>query len=293
MLKVRVPIAIALIAGLVGILLADYGTRWKVGCHLLFMVVITMSLLEVYGLMASKRGFRPVKSIGVLAALALCVGEWISYLPEIRNLAVSFWSINGIILGLTVFLLIAYHARPDRRDGALESIATTLFGLIYIWFLGSYLTKIVMLESVTFADRDIGIPCLLLTIMVAKFADVGAFIFGSACGKTKLAPSISPNKTVEGAFFGLITSIFVASLLQSQFRIPFLDWTETAIFGILIGTVGQLGDLAESLLKRICDAKDSSSLLPGFGGVLDVIDSLLAAAPVAYVLFLLFSRTVP
>lgn len=290
MLRLRVPIASALILGLLAILTLDYGSRWKVGCHLLFMAVVALGLLELYRLIESNSDIRPVKSAGLLSALALCAGEWLSYHPAIRGLAVPFWSINGMVLVVTIFLLLAYHARPETWDGALNNIAATLFGILYIWFLGSYLTKIVMLEFVHLASWDLGIPCLLMTIMVAKFSDVGAYLIGRTFGRTKLCPNISPNKTVEGAFGGVLTSLFVAALLQWQLRVPFLDWTETMIFGIAVGLAAELGDLGESLLKRFCRAKDSASLLPGFGGVLDVVDSLLLAAPVSYVLLLLFSR---
>jgi phosphatidate cytidylyltransferase len=291
MLKVRLPIAIALIAGLLAILRLDYESQWRVGCHLLFMAVVVLCLLEVYGLIESDGRTRPVKSIGVLAALALCVGEWLSYHPALRGQAVSVWSINGIVLSVTVLLLLGYHSRPETWDGAVGSVSATLFGILYVWFLGSYLTKIVMLEFVQVAGRDLGIPCLFLTLMVAKFSDTGAYFFGKTLGRTKLCPSISPNKTVEGAFGGVLTSLGVACLLQWQMRIPFLDWSEVTIFGLVVGIAAELGDLAESLLKRFCRAKDSSSILPGLGGVLDVFDSLLAAGPASYVLLLLFSRT--
>lgn len=290
MLRIRVPIAIAMLAGLFGILYADFGSRWKVGCHLLFMVISVLAILEFYKLISATGQYKPVRHIGVFACIALTLGEWATYQKDLWGQSITFWSINGIIIGLTIFLLLAYHARPEAFKDAPGNIMATLFGIMYIWFLGSYLTRIAMLENKHFASEDVGIKCLLLTVVVAKFADVGAYLIGRMIGRTKLSPNISPNKTVEGALAGLLTSIAMAALLQTQLQIPFLNWTEVTIFGLVIGFTGELGDLAESLLKRMCDAKDSASLLPGFGGVLDVIDSLLAAAPVSYVLLLLFSR---
>lgn len=294
MLRVRVPIAVAMIAGLLGLLWLDYGTRWKIGCHLAFMAVMVLGLYETYRLVEFHGLFKPVKSIGIAGGLALCLGDWLSYLPGLSGFSVGFWGVNGLVLSLILFLLLAYHSPQEMRPHALGSIATTLFGLLYVWFLGSYLMKIAMLEHVKAADvcRDIGISCLLLTILVAKCADIGAFLVGRKIGRHKLAPTISPNKTIEGAAAGLAASVLAACVLQSLLEIPFLDWTETIIFGIVISCLGQLGDLAESLLKRFCEAKDSGQLVPGFGGVLDVIDSLLSTAPAGYFLFLLFGQSI-
>ncbi|MBI2195092.1 MAG: phosphatidate cytidylyltransferase [Planctomycetes bacterium] len=292
MLRIRFPIATALIAGLLALLWLDYGTRWKVGCHLAFLGILVLGLREFYQLIHAHGSFKPVQTIGIAGGVALCAGEWISYLPALRDFTIGFWGINGLILSLILFLLIAYHAPPELRPDALGNIATTLFGLLYVWFLGSYLTKIAMLEYVKAADasRDIGLSCLLLTILTAKFADIGAFLIGRQFGRHKLAPTISPNKTVEGAFGGILMSVLVALPLQVGLQIPFLDWKEILIFAIVISCLGQLGDLAESLLKRLCEAKDSGHVIPGFGGILDVIDSLLSAAPAAYFLLLLFSE---
>ena len=292
MLRVRVPIAIALIAGFLAILWLDYGSYWKIGCHFLFLLIVVLGLSEAYHLIETGSAFQPIKSIGIVGVLALILGEWLSYHPAIRGLAVGIWSINGILLGLIIFLLLAYHSSPEKYADALGNIATTLFGLMYVWFLGSYLLKIAMLQNPKFADQDIGIPCLLLTIMTAKFADIGAYLFGRVFGKRKLAPQISPNKSVEGAIGGLLMSVLVCCLIQHFLRIPFLSWFETILFGIIIGCLGQLGDLAESLFKRICTVKDSGTILPGFGGTLDVIDSLLTAGPASYVLLHLFAETI-
>jgi len=124
-----------------------------------------------------------------------------------------------------------------------------------------------------------------------KFTDIGAFFGGKALGRRKLIPWLSPGKTWEGLFFGLLTAAAVGAAMSPAIgpRTGYiLPWWKGAIFGAILGGIGQLGDLLESLMKRDAEVKDSGSLVPGFGGVLDIIDSPLLAAPFAYLLFSLF-----
>ncbi len=137
-----------------------------------------------------------------------------------------------------------------------------------------------------------GVLMLLATITVVKFGDIGAYTVGRLIGRHKLAPHLSPGKTIEGAIGGLAASAFGAWLVLAWiwpravgFKPIHVDVDEWLSFGILVGLAGMMGDLAESLLKRDAAMKDSSRWLPGFGGVLDIVDSLLFAAPVAYFFF--------
>jgi len=130
-----------------------------------------------------------------------------------------------------------------------------------------------------------------MVLLCVKFTDIGAYFGGRALGRHKLIPWLSPGKTWEGLFFGLLTAAAVGALLARWMDLRRgyeLPWWKGAIFGGVIGGIGQLGDLLESLMKRDAEVKDSGSLIPGFGGVLDVIDSPLLAAPFAYLLFSLF-----
>ena len=124
---------------------------------------------------------------------------------------------------------------------------------------------------------------IVMILLVVKFTDIGAYFGGRAFGKHKLIPWLSPGKTWEGLFFGLLTAGLVGAIC-ARWTLELL-WHRGLIFGIIIGGVGQLGDLLESLMKRDAEVKDSGQLIPGFGGILDVIDSPLLAAPVAYLLF--------
>jgi len=117
---------------------------------------------------------------------------------------------------------------------------------------------------------------------VSKFGDIGGYLLGRKYGKHKLSKVISPNKTVEGACFAILFSVLIAVIfnLIPQTKVISLPWS--ILFGLIVGFSAMLGDLAESLLKRDANVKDSSQLVPAFGGVLDIIDCLLVSMPVAY-----------
>jgi phosphatidate cytidylyltransferase len=130
-----------------------------------------------------------------------------------------------------------------------------------------------------------------MILLCVKFTDIGAYFGGRALGRRKLIPWLSPGKTWEGLFFGLLTAAAVGAVCAvwiDERRGYSMYWWKGAIFGAVIGGIGQAGDLLESLMKRDAEVKDSGSLIPGFGGVLDVIDSPLLAAPFAYLLFSIF-----
>ena len=131
-----------------------------------------------------------------------------------------------------------------------------------------------------------GLVPLAALVATAKGTDIGAYTFGRLVGRHKLWPVLSPNKTVEGGLGGLVFavggSLTVAAIARYLLHAPYFGWAAAVGFGLAVGMAAQLGDLMESMIKRDCESKDASSAVPGFGGVLDVLDSLLFAAPVAY-----------
>lgn len=135
-----------------------------------------------------------------------------------------------------------------------------------------------------------GLVALAAHIAAAKCGDTGAYFGGRAFGRHKLCPWLSPNKTVEGAVAGLIASVVgtlavVAIGAKLSNGPPAMSWLAAGVFGLTVGALAMLGDLVESLVKRDCQQKDASDLVPGFGGVLDVMDSLLFSAPLAFLLW--------
>ena len=198
------------------------------------------------------------KYIGMLAASAFC-------LPFLfgQELLILFISL------LSLFLLQFIH---KEREVAIFTIATTLLGIIYIGWLGSFWIRLTFLPD--------GRWWILFLLLVCKGGDAGAYLLGKKFGRHKLIPRISPHKSREGAIAGFVFSIIIAFIC----RYLFLDISYLHIFilGSLCGISGQIGDLAESLLKRDADVKDSGKIFPGLGGSLDLIDSLLFSAPVIY-----------
>ena len=185
-----------------------------------------------------------------------------------------FWPATIIIIFIRQFL-------RENIFEALGGLATTLFGLAYIAALFSYFFYLRAL------DVGQGAWLVLFLILVTKMGDVGAYAVGSVMGRHALILRISPRKTVEGfagaALFSAVTAALAVPMLGQEriFGQP-PTWATGLWLGLLLGVIGQLGDLAESLLKRDCQVKDTGVLIPGLGGVLDVLDSLLFAAPLFY-----------
>jgi phosphatidate cytidylyltransferase len=165
-------------------------------------------------------------------------------------------------------------------------IALAIFTIVYVGVLGGFMTELRLLNN----DNAQGMTALASLLLVAKSSDAGAYLIGRVTGRTKMTPRLSPGKTVEGAFGGIATACatswaffqFVAPQLMQRSDYTPPGWLNTILYGLVLAIAAIIGDLAESLLKRDMERKDSSTWLPGLGGVLDVIDSLLVAAPAAY-----------
>lgn len=181
------------------------------------------------------------------------------------------------------YLLVMEVVRPGERP--LERVVYSVFGLLYIpWLLGYFL---LLRYS---PDATAGLLYFALPLLATFAADIGGFFGGYYFGRRKLAPEVSPGKTVEGAIGGLLAGFLIVLVISSLSGI----WSplESLLYSILVASASQLGDLAESLIKRALKTKDSGTSLPGHGGFLDRIDSLLFAVPATY-LFLqisVFSR---
>jgi len=178
------------------------------------------------------------------------------------------------VLSGTVLLSFLIQAIHFGTVGVLKNCSATLFSVLYLGLLCSFVPAIRI---------DFGPWAFLMFVFTIKCSDIGAYTFGSLFGKHKMSPSISPGKTWEG----LAGAIIFASATGYFFALScgIMSPTWGVVFGAVFAVLGQLGDLAESMLKRDAAAKDSSVRIPGFGGILDVIDSPLATAPAAYAFF--------
>jgi phosphatidate cytidylyltransferase len=216
------------------------------------------------------------KGIPIYSYVGIAIGVWIplsiySSFELNRN-----WELLFIVLAFLTVLILQF-ARKDNSN-AIVGISTTMFGVFYVSWLFSFLIKIKML-----LPGMAGVKLLYFILLVTKCGDIGALLIGSWIGRHPLLPRVSPNKSWEGCLGSLSFSVGVAllgrGLLPHEAAFPL--W-QVALMGAFFGGIGQLGDLSESLIKRDCNVKDSGKLLPGMGGVLDIIDSLLFSAPAFY-----------
>lgn len=184
---------------------------------------------------------------------------------------------TAILVVFVLGLCLRRFAAKDLADG-LVAISTTLFGLMYVPWLLNFIAKIAFFPGID------GRFYVLYFILITKLSDVGAYVTGSLIGKHKMIPRISPGKTWEG-FAGAVVFSTAASVLFAHgmgARLSGMTSTHALILGILLSTSAVVGDLIESLFKREAGVKDSAKLLPGIGGILDLLDSLLFNAPLMY-----------
>jgi len=171
-----------------------------------------------------------------------------------------------------------------REDEPLQAMAYTLFGLLYVLWLFNFMTKILYVVPRSDTGAIMGQFYCLYLIAITKFSDMGAYLTGSVIGRHPLIPHISPKKTWEGFFgamgFSLLASLALFKLMPGH--LSALNWTHATILGLLLGFAAVIGDLAESIIKRSTGVKDSGRLLPGIGGALDLVDSLLFTAPLLF-----------
>ena len=257
---------------------------------LLLTVLATQEVLRL----ARAAGTRPVAWPIYTGNLLLVVAQW---LPAVylylaargswRDLGVFEMCLAGIrspawamALG-TLLIFTAEMRRFEQPGGALANIAVGVFCLVYVGLMSAFAIQIRLFW---------GVGALASWIIPVKMGDIGAYTVGRLFGRNKMSPTISPGKTVEGAL-GAIGFALAGSWACFhgivQLAPPFVEGSAGRpfgwfVFGLLMGAVGMLGDLAESLLKRDVGCKDSSAWMPGFGGVLDILDSLLLSAPIAW-----------
>ncbi len=243
---------------------------------LLLSVLATQEMLALF----AARELRPVAWPLYLVNLALVAVNWLpTWAPSIasNNLEAS------LLTGAVLLLFLCEMRRYERPGVVMERLACGLLVIGYIGLLIDFLAKLRLLQA-----GAVGIPALLSLIVIVKFGDIGAYAIGRLFGKHKMAPVLSPGKTWEGAAGGIVTACF-GGWLSGAWLVPALvtqnnpaDAWRWLLYGLVVGVAGMAGDLAESLIKRDVGRKDSSTWMPGFGGILDVLDSILFAAPVAY-----------
>jgi phosphatidate cytidylyltransferase len=250
----------------------DKAVQGTILCILIALLVIPAQL-ELSKLAAAKnlKIFTPLAIIAsILFATSWYWPQLVEISPAIYLLFLSAFS----LLGLLLYQYIRYGT-----SAVLANCGANYFSIIYLGLLSAFVLAVRI---------DFGPWALLMFVFVVKSADIGAYSFGSLFGKHKFSPKISPAKSWEGMAGAVVTATIVAILFASSCDI--MVWWSAVIFGFCFAFIGQLGDLAESMIKRDAEQKDSANNVPGFGGILDILDSPLLAAPFAYLFFIFSSR---
>ncbi|HKI16354.1 MAG TPA: phosphatidate cytidylyltransferase [Isosphaeraceae bacterium] len=301
MLGTRLFFGLLMVAGLLlALCLDEWLAPWCPFWFLLSGFVLVAAARELIGLLEATSACPSANSV-IGGVLALLVANWVPHVVvdhDVRE-RVSALShdpaqpLNVLAYPFLCFvavLMISFVVQSlqfEKPGRTMAKIAGTILAVAYVGLLGSF-----MIQMRWFEGRHQGILALVFLVATAKGADTGAYTLGRLAGRHKLWPKLSPHKTVEGAvgglLFGVAAALVVAAIAHFALGVPTLDWPVAVGYGLVVGAVAQLGDLMESMIKRDCDRKDASTAVPGFGGVLDVVDSLIFAAPVAYGLWLWF-----
>ncbi len=244
---------------------------------LVLLAICGLAMREIYALMAM--GDMPAsKKMGMTSGLIFVAMTWWISRSETHSDGL-LWALLLLILLINFFRLLIDHSDARR---AIRNALGTLFGFVYVAFFWSFFVRLYLA-----GDPAQPMKVAFYLLLAVKWGDAGAYFIGSKFGKHRLAPAISPKKSWEGLFGGILFSCVVGVIwwflndgMLGPYRFPF---RHTIILGVLLPVIGTLGDLVESLFKRAVDVKDSGAIAHGMGGMLDMIDSLLFTAPFLYI----------
>ena len=283
MLKTRLWMGAVLIALVICMLVFDQHIRRYPFQFVFQMTLAFAGCRELLGLLGKDRA--PSAELSQLGVIGMTIGNWL--MANVSSEISEAWT--GVMAVATfMHLLIFAWSMRDFREGSqtFERMARTWWVIGYLGLLPSFFAQIRWLYEF---GSPLGTTALALAIFVPKGCDIGAYFTGRLFGKHPMAPVLSPKKTWEGAVGGVVFAVlFTVGINRFGPAQVIVDSPALEVaFGITVGIAGMLGDLAESMIKRDCQQKDASHIVPGFGGVLDVVDSVIFAAPVAYLWFFL------
>ena len=284
----------SVIAAPLAVAILFYG-EWPLA--LLLSVIAGLGAWEFYRI-AVAGGVRPMATFGIVAAASVPLFVHLYRLTMLQRAPAFAPPIppESVVLLLPLVILAASIWTRGVEGRPLSASAITLFGILYTGVMLSF-GYLLRYHQYTGADRASGASLVALPMILTWASDTGAYFVGRAMGRHKLIPKVSPGKTVEGAVGGMVLSMLVSWLyvefvLRRYGQLGMLP-INALLFGAAISLAAQVGDLAESLLKREAGVKDSSRIIPGHGGILDRFDSLLFVLPVAYVLLTQLRLLVP
>ncbi len=251
---------------------ADKPVQGTVFCILIALLAIPAQL-ELSKLAAAKnlKIFLPVS---IIASILFATNRYWQQFAIIQPETYLIFLSAFVLLALLLYQYINYGT-----SGVLANCGASYFSILYLGLLSSFCVAIRL---------EFGLWPLLMFVVVVKSADIGAYAIGSLFGKHKFSPNISPAKSWEGMAGAVAVAMIVA--IGFALSCDIMPWWAAVIFGVCFAFIGQMGDLVESMIKRDAEQKDSANKVPGFGGVLDIIDSPLVVAPFAYLFFMLSFR---
>ena len=285
-LRNRLTFGPIMLAALLGVLVLDWWVEANtedqikgVGVFIVLALLVPLANLELARLFTAEN-VTPFKTIAALGGGLIVVHAFATQFDSFRPIAATTLAL--IMCGVPLAAALRKVAARETEQ-AILSMAGTLLAVMYLGGLAWFLMALRVKEG-DVEPRFVGTTMhIVMILLCVKFTDIGAYFTGKSIGKHKLIKWLSPGKTWEGLAGGLAVAGLVGAICSRW--IVEVTWWQGIIIGVVLGFVGQCGDLLESLMKRDAEVKDSGSLIPGFGGVLDVIDSPLVAAPVAYLLF--------
>jgi phosphatidate cytidylyltransferase len=248
------------------------------GAIVLTTLISVLTLREFYVLMHGA-GYDPFDKFGMTIGAIITAGPW---------LRAQFGWPTEILLPLAVVVFAIRLLGERTPETRVEALASTLFGIVYVAVMLSYLVAIICPLPGDTISPDGRLLLALWLVAVAKFCDCGALLTGLAIGRHKMSPQISPKKTWEGAAGGVLSSMLVGALIAWLARPvlpPHMTPLVAALIAAPIGGIGIVADLVESVIKRRANIKDSGRTIPGIGGMFDLSDSIILVAPVGYLLF--------
>lgn len=284
-MRKRIIVGILLVGAMSSALVADLFLAPWYPFLLLICVsggfLATRELLDLF----KNPDLTPSKNLLMLAVSAILISNWIphsNFLPS----AYHSWQITGGTAIAFYFLLILIEMFKFRTPGvSTNNLSLSAFIIVYLGLLPSFLIQLRWIGSEI--SPYIGLYCLGITITVTKCCDIGAYFTGKLFGRHLMTPLLSPKKTWEGFVGGILFSAGIAFIWTKFFpNTPLCCTLASIAFGVIIGLGGVFADLVESLIKRDLSTKDASQVIPGFGGILDLLDSLLLIGPIAWLFFL-------
>ncbi len=246
----------------------DKPVQGTILCILVVLLIIPAQL-ELSKLAAAKN-LKIFLPISIAASILFSTSRYLQQLVEFRP-----ETYLSLLSAFVLLALLLYQYKIHGTSGVIVNCGANYFSILYLGLLSSFCIAIRI---------EFGLWPLLMFVFVVKAADIGAYSIGTLFGKHKFSPKISPGKTWEGMGGAVGVAIIVA--IGFSLICDIMPWWPAVMFGLVFAFIGQLGDLAESMMKRDAQQKDSANKVPGFGGVLDIVDSPLVAAPLAYLFFM-------